>query len=160
MFTISAPIAGHFVDKIGHYKVLLFALTMYTITFPFFHILDNSLTGLGACIGIAFAIAAIAEVSIYPLIASIVETTGIRNGDAIGYALNEMFIQAGYAVGNVSGRKLVDWNGLLAMGVFIASLDGIFVTASVLVLLFFVYKKTAAKKNGSETPASTDIVVV
>ena len=134
-FTLLAPLVGFMIDRVGHYKVLLFALCMYTVCFPFFHMLEVTLPGLGACIGIAFGITVIAEVSVFPLIAEIVEATKIANADAIGYALNEMFVQGGYATGNVVGRQLVDWGGLLGMGVFIASWNAVVVGISLVILL-------------------------
>ena len=144
-FTLFAPLVGFLVDRFAHYKVLLFGLCMYAILFPWFQLLDNTLPGLTACIGIAFGITVFAEVSIYPLIAEIVEATNIPHADGIGYALNEMFIQGGYAVGNIIGRLLVDWNGTLAMGCFVSGLDTIVVLISIAILIKFA--KTFAKNN-------------
>ena len=136
MFTIMAPIAGFFVDRIGHHKVLLFGLSLYVIMMPLFQIFDDTLVGIGACIGIAFAIASICEVAIYPFIAEIAEATQIPHADTVAYAVNEFFIQAGYAVGNVVGRQLVDWNGTLALGAFISAWDALAIIASVSILYY------------------------
>jgi MFS family permease len=123
MFTLVAPIAGYFVDMTAHYKVLIFGLVMYVVIFPFLDMLSQTLVGLGACIGIAFAIGAICEVSVYPFVAEIGELTGIAHADTVAYAMNELFIQAGYATGNVGGRAIYDWRGFLAMGCFISALN-------------------------------------
>lgn len=156
-FTIMAPIAGHFVDKVGHYKVLLFGLALYVVAFPFFDLLASSLVGLGGCICIAFMGASIMEVSIYPLIASITESTGFAHSETIGYALNELSIQGGFAIGNLSGRQLVNWSGLLAMGAFVSGIDAIVVGVSVAIVIVLSRrgkkgKETIVKKISSEIP--------
>jgi MFS family permease len=140
-FTIVAPLAGYLVDRIGHYKVLLIGLGLYTAAFPFFDILvQTSLYGLGTCLVIAFMGASIMEVAIYPLIASVTESTGYANSDTIGYALNELSIQAGFAIGNLAGRQLLNWNGLLAMGLFVAGIDGIVVVVSLVIIIVIIRK--------------------
>ena len=133
-FTICAPIAGWFVDKIGHYKVMIFGLSMFVIFFPLFQLFDDTLAGVGACLALAFGIASVVEVSVYPCIAAIVESTHIPHADVIGYALGDMFIQAGSAVGNLAGRRLYDWGGMLAMGVFVAGWNALVVLISLLIL--------------------------
>lgn len=145
MFTIVAPLAGYMVDKSAHYKVLLFGILLYAIFFPMFHIFVRSLAGLGACIGIAFALAATCEVAIYPFIAEIAELTGIAHADTVAYAMNELFIQGGYALGNVAGRVIFDWEGFLAMGIFIAGWDALAFLFSVGVLLVLMKRGKAAK---------------
>ena len=159
-FTIVAPIAGFFVDKKGPQKVLLFGLFVFTVSFPLFQILAQSLVGLGACIGIAFAIMASCEVAIYPFVADIAERTEIAHADTVAYAFNELFIQGGYAVGNLCGRVLLDWNGFLAMGCFIAGWDAIALIFSLLVLTV-IRRRTAAKpKPCADTADSSNHVVV
>jgi MFS family permease len=133
-FTIFAPIAGFCVDKLGHCIVMLTGLCLMIIFYPIFQIFSYTLPGLGACIGLAYGIASIAEVSVYPFVAHIVEETGIANADVIGYALADTFIQAGYAIGNIVGRRLFDWNGLLAMGIFDASICASAVLISLTIL--------------------------
>lgn len=142
-FTIMAPISGYLVDKKGHQKVLLLGLLLYVGLMPLFHIFDDSLVGIGGCLAIAFGVAAICEVAIYPFIAEVAEATKIPHADTIAYALNELFIQGGYAIGNVTGRLLIDWGGTLAMGVFIASWDAIAVAAS-LSVVWYIRRKSAA----------------
>lgn len=151
MFTIVAPLAGYMVDRTAHYKVLLFGISLYTIFFPLFHILVRSLAGLGACIGIAFALAATCEVAIYPFIAEIAELTGVQHADTVAYAMNEFFIQGGYALGNVTGRILIDWDGFFAMGIFIAGWDFMAFLFSICVLL--VMNK---RGKGAKPPHSTE----
>lgn len=82
--------------------------------------------------------ASIMEVSIYPLIASITESTGYANSETIGYALNELSIQGGFAIGNLSGRQLLNWNGLLAMGIFVSGIDAIVVGTSLCILFYVI----------------------
>ena len=134
-FTIVVPIAGYVIDKTKHYKVMLFGLLLFTIVFPLFHIFTQSLAGLGACIGLSFAIAGTCEVAIYPFISEIAESTGIPHADTVGYAMNELFIHAGYALGDLAGRALVDWNGFFAMGMFMAGWDLLALAFASLVLL-------------------------
>ena len=140
-FTIVAPIAGYLVDRVGHYKVLLAGLSFYVVIFPFFQLLANSIFGIGACISLAFGICAVCEVSIYPFIADIAESTEIPHADTIAYATNEMLIQCGYAVGNVVGRQLVDWRGMPAFGWLIAGWDLLAVSICFVVLNFLQRKE-------------------
>jgi MFS family permease len=154
MFTIVAPIAGFAVDRTAHYKVLLFGLSMYVIFFPLFHLFTETLVGLGACIAIAFGIAATCEVAIYPFVAELAELTGIAHADTVAYALNELFIQAGYATGNVAGRALFDWNGFLAMGCFIGGWDLVAVLFCTVVLL--VMRRKRAKVSKSPRPTDQE----
>ena len=78
----------------------------------------------------------------------------------MAYAFNELFIQGGYAVGNLCGRVLLDWNGFLAMGCFIAGWDAIAVIFSLLVLTV-IRRRTAAKpKPCTDTADSSNHVVV
>ena len=152
-FTIVAPLVCLLVDRTAHYKVLLSGLLLYTIFFPFLHLLDDSLVGLGAAISLSFGIAAVCEVAIYPFIADIAELTGITHADTIGYALNELFIQGGYAIGNVGGRALFDAGGFLMMGIFVASWDSVAFLTSVALLLMINRKK--AKNLKSQLPLDT-----
>ena len=155
VFTICAPIAGWFVDRVGHYKVMIFGLCMFVIFFPLFQLFDDTLVGLGACFAIAFGIVAIVEVSVYPCIAAIVESTNIANAEAIGFALGDMCIQAGFAIGNLAGRRLYDWGGMLAMGVFIAGWDGLVILISLLIMWFYPRKKLADKECKVEDTPDT-----
>ena len=160
-FTIVAPIAGYLVDKKGHHNVLLGGLILFTIFAPLFQLFTHTLVGVGACIALAFAITAVCEVAIYPFIADIAERTAIPHADTVAYAINELFIQAGYAVGNVCGRVLLDWNGFLAMGCFIAGWDAVAVVFSIFVLVLI--KKRAAGKPSPPTelePEQSNRVVV
>jgi MFS family permease len=155
MFTLLAPLAGYFVDRFGHTIVLLCGLVLMIIFYPLFSVMDHTLAGIGACIGLAYGIASIAEVAVFPFIAHIVEQTGIANADVIGFALADTFIQAGYAVGNIVGRRLFDWNGLLAMGVFDSSICGLAVLTSLLIM----YSNRGHPKS-SLTPAGPGISAV
>jgi MFS family permease len=146
-FTIVAPLAGLVVDRTAHYKVLLTGLVLFVIFFPLFHLFAESLVGLGACISLAFGMAAVCEVAIYPFIAEIAELTGIQHADTIAYAMNELFIQAGYALGNVGGRALFDLGGFLVMGIFVAGWDLLAVAASVTILIVINRKKTKVPKS-------------
>ncbi len=159
MFTICAPIAGWFVDKVGHYKVMIFGLSMFVIFFPLFQLFDDTLAGVGACIGIAFGIASVVEVAVYPCIAAIVESTNIAHADAIGYALGDMFIQAGYAIGNLAGRRLYDWGGMLAMGVSIAGWDALIVLISVFILTRLSRKEQKTENFQQENSPPRQTVV-
>jgi len=153
MFTICAPIAGWFVDKVGHYKVMIFGLFLFVLFFPLFQLFDDTLAGVGACIGIAFGIASIVEVAVYPCIAAIVESTNIPHAHAIGYALGDMFVQAGYAIGNLAGRRLYDWGGMLAMGTFIAGWDALVVIVSVIIMWRYHIKECSKPVTpGDESP--------
>ena len=156
-FTIIAPIAGFLVDKLTPSRVVLIGLSLFTILFPFFQFFERSLVGVGASLAIAFGSAAFCEVAIFSFVAEIAESTQIRHADTIAYALNELIIQAGYAIGNIVGRELVDWNGFLAMGCFIAGWDGLAVIASVAILASF--KKQQRKLEKKVSDASSEIAV-
>lgn len=152
-FTIVAPIVGYLVDRIGHYKVLLTGISLYAILYPIFQFLTDSIFGLGACIAISFGICAVCEVSIYPFVAEIGESSEIPHADTVAYATNEMLIQGGYAVGNVVGRRLVDWNGMTAFGWFISGWDILAVFISCVVLI-----STRRRKEKLSPRADDEIV--
>lgn len=69
------PISGYLVDKKGHQKVLLLDLLLYVALMALFHIFDDSLVGIGGSLAMAFGVAAICEVAIYPFLAEVAEAT-------------------------------------------------------------------------------------
>ena len=157
MYTICAPISGWFVDRVGHYTVMIFGLSLFVIFFPLFQLFDDTLVGLSFCIGLSFGIVSIVEVAVFPSIAAIVESTNIPHADAIGYALGDMFSQGGYAVGNLAGRRLYDWGGMLAMGVFISGWDALVLIASILIMYKFHLQST--KKQNTESCIDSSVTV-
>ena len=136
-FTICAPISGWFVDRVGHYKVMIFGLSLLVIFFPLFQLLDDTLAGLSICIGLSFGMNSIVEVAVYPSIAAIVESTNIPHADVIGYAIGNIFSQGGYALGNLAGRRFYDWGGMLAMGLFNSGLDALVLIISIFIMYKF-----------------------
>ena len=149
-FTVVAPIAGYMVDRVGHYKVLLTGITLYAVLFPLFQLFVDSLVGLGACIALSFGICAVCEVSVFPFIADIAEKTDIAHADTIAFATNEMAIQCGFAVGNVVGRQLVDWKGMVVFGWFIAGWDLLALTLCLVVIIFLRRKEKESPRKEDE----------
>jgi predicted MFS family arabinose efflux permease len=138
------------VDRVGHYKVLLTGITLYAVLFPLFQLFVDSLVGLGACIALSFGICAVCEVSVFPFIADIAEKTDIAHADTIAFATNEMAIQCGFAVGNVVGRQLVDWKGMVVFGWFIAGWDLLALTLCLVVIIFLRRKEKESPRKDDE----------
>ena len=120
-FTIFAPIVGWLVDKFGAHKVFITGLGLSGVVYPLFDIISATLVGLGVTISLAFFVETIIEVSVYPLVGTLIDACHVANSHPVGYAMTEMSIQGGFAIGAVVGRALFDWNGLLAMGIFMGS---------------------------------------
>jgi predicted MFS family arabinose efflux permease len=124
VFTLLSPLIGYVIDKLRPLRVFIFGIFLYAVLYPLFYLMAVSLPGLGTVIGIAFGIEAILETSVYPLVAEIVESsTKTPNALPLGYSLNEIFIQAGFATGDLAGVALMDWKGFKYMGIIIGSWD-------------------------------------
>ena len=134
-FTILAPIIGYLIDVIGPAWVFAIGQLMYPIFYPVFYLMAETLEGLGGVIAVAFAIQAFMELSVYPLVASIIDSIGIPGALPIGYSLNEVFLQGGYATGNILGVVLITWKGLRYMGLIIGGWDGFLFLTTVTLLL-------------------------
>jgi MFS family permease len=122
-FTIAAPLLGILIDKFGPTRIFICGFFLYSIFYPLFSTITVNLGGLAASIALAFSIEATTEVSVYPVIAQLVEARKPLATLTVAYALNEMCIQAGFAVGNIVGVVIYDWEGLLGLGAVMGGLD-------------------------------------
>lgn len=120
-FTLMAPLVGMCVDKYGPPRVFISGLGFAFVLYPLFHLFSETLVGLGFTISLAFFVEAILECSIYPLVAILIDASQVPNAHPVGYSLTEMSIQGGFAIGSIVGRALYDWEGLLALGLFIGA---------------------------------------
>ena len=143
MFTILAPILGYLIDKFGPIYVFISGLFFYAIFYPLFSTIAVNIAGLGAIVALAFACEAILEVSVYPIMAAVVDARQPAATLTIAYALNEVFIQCGFAIGDILGDAIHAWRGLLAMGAIMGGWNG------VLAIVFLLLIRT---KWFSQTP--------
>jgi MFS family permease len=130
-FTLVAPLAGHLIDKLGAATMFLTAQFLIALFYPLYFLMDSSLVGIGSIVMTSFALEAIMELSAYALIAQIVDSTKLVNALPVGYSLNEVSIQGGFAVGNIIGVLLAEWMGLLGVGLIMGSVNGFLAIAAV-----------------------------
>ena len=151
-FTLVAPLVGFLVDKVGPSRVFVTGLGMSAVVYPLFHLFAQSLQGLGATVSVAFFVETLVEISIYPLVAVLIDAAKVPNAHPVGYSLTEVSIQAGFALGSIAGRALFDWEGLLAMGLFIGGWNGLVFIAACAGLLFIARRLVPP---GDESEQST-----
>ncbi len=134
VFTIAAPVLGILIDKVGAYRVFVSGLFLYAIFYPLMSTIAVNLGGLGAIIAIVVAIEAVLEVSVYPVMAAVVDAQKPLATLTIAYAMNEVFIQGGFAIGDILGVALYLWKGLLGIGAIMGAWDGLLGICCVVVL--------------------------
>jgi MFS family permease len=125
-WTITVPIVGWLIDKSGPIGFFVTGLFVYALCYPLFHLMVDTLWGLGIIIALIFVIDAVLELTVYPIIAVIVDSRKAAIILPFAYSLNEVCIQAGFAVGNLIGVPLDLWGGLKAIGSVIGGMDGVF----------------------------------
>ena len=146
-FAIFAPIIGLFIDKFHPSLFLISSMLSYVVFGPLIHFLPASVGGLAGTITVSFFIQALAEISIYPLATCLVETasdlikTLPQSVNIVGFCLVEMFVQAGFAVGNIIGKILYEWNGLYGVGIGIASIPAGSILISLLIHLILSHRR-------------------
>lgn len=123
VFTIAAPVLGILIDKFSPSKVFVSGFFLYALFYPLFSTFAKTLGGLGAVIAVSFMTESVIEVAVYPVMAQIVDERKPAATLTIAYAINEMSIQAGFAVGNILGVVMYAWEGLLGMGAVMGSWD-------------------------------------
>lgn len=126
-FTVFAPLIGYLIDRFKPAYFLLFSLMSYIVVGPLIHLMAISVGGIAGTIIVTTFIQAVAELSVYPLATSVVEMAcaDLETNDTatiVGFCLVEMFIQAGFAVGNIVGKIFYDWKNLYGVGIGIASI--------------------------------------
>ncbi len=146
-FAISAPIIGWFIDKFHPSSFLISSMFSYVIFGPLIHFIPPSVGGVAGTIVASFFIQALAELSIYPLATCLVESASERirilpqSVNIIGFCLVEMFVQAGFAVGNIIGKILYDWHALYGVGIGIASIPAGTIILTCLIHLILGHRK-------------------
>ena len=125
-FTIVVPIIGFMVDKRGPTRFFILGLFLFAVFYPLFHLVADSLWGLGLIIGLIFTMDAFLEVTVYPIIALIVDARNANSILPFAYSMNEVCIQAGFAVGDLVGVPISEWGGLKAIGIIMGGWDGLF----------------------------------
>jgi MFS family permease len=137
VFTILAPLIGMIIDKFGPFPPFVCGQILYAVLYPVFHLMQTSLAGVGTMIGIAFGIEAVLEVSIYPIMAAIVDSRKPHALPTVAYSLNEIFIQAGFAVGALLGVLMYDWGGLRGIGFIIGPWNTLLAITSCIFIITF-----------------------
>jgi predicted MFS family arabinose efflux permease len=141
VFTVIAPLLGMLIDKIGPFLPFVTGVALYAVFYPFVYLMQDSLGGIGAVIAVMFGIEAILEMSVYPIMAAIVDARKPVATLTVAYSLNEVFIQAGYAIGNLVGVAIYEWRGLQALGYLLGPSNALLALVSIVVLKLFAKNK-------------------
>jgi len=126
-FALFAPIIGWLIDKFGPTIFLVSAMVSYVVVGPLILFMAVSVGGIAGTIIVTTFIEAVAEISVYPLATLVVEAACILIKTPpdpvhiVGFCLVEIFVQAGFAIGNIVGKIFFDWSGLYGIGIGISS---------------------------------------
>ena len=148
-FALFAPLIGWLIDKFGPSIFVISAMLSYVIIGPFVHLITTaSVGGIAGTIILLTFIQATAEISIYPLATLVVEAacavlkTPPDSVHIVGFCLVEMFVQAGFAIGNLVGKLFYDWKGLYGVGIGISSVPG-----ATILLITFIHFTVFKRRN-------------
>ena len=147
-FAVFAPIIGWLIDKFGPPIFVISAMISYVIVGPLVHLIATSKGGIAASIIILTVVQATAEIAIYPLATLVVEAACVvlktppDSVHIVGFCLVEMFVQGGFAVGNIVGKVFYDWDGLYGVGIGISS-----VPAGTIILITLIHYTVFQKRN-------------
>lgn len=152
VFTILAPLLGIIIDKFGPFPPFICGQSLYAVLYPVFYLMQDSLGALGVMIGIAFGIEAVLEVSVYPIMAAIVDARKPHALLTVAYSLNEVFIQAGFAAGDLLGVRMYDWGGLRGIGLIIGPWNALLAIISFIFLISFSKRDRHVSTDQTDSP--------
>jgi MFS family permease len=99
LYPITVPIAGYLSDCMPRHRLMQIGLIGFACMLPLWKVLSEYEWGIRLYISLIFALDAVVDAPVQPMIATVVEVLGLREGGSIAFTLGDMAQNVGYLIG-------------------------------------------------------------
>jgi MFS family permease len=108
LYPITVPVAGYLSDCMPRHRLMQIALIGFSCVLPLWSVLSEYEWGTRIYISLIFALDAVVDAPVQPMIASVVEGLGLREGGSIAFTLGDMAQNVGYLIGPFLSNEASD----------------------------------------------------